>query len=229
MEAHVLQVGLDEGRASGFFESRRVDETEFLEKADQAFGVDHGRQQITPTGIVRFGLMPELLAASLIRDVPDFPKPGILFKDIAPVLQSAPAVQQAVDLLAADAREKGADVIVGIESRGFVFGVPVALELGVPFVMARKLGKLPYDRITEEYALEYGTNTVEMHTDSVDPGQRAYVVDDLLATGGTAAAAARLVERLNGTVSGFGFLVELTFLEGRANLLGYPVHALLEF
>jgi adenine phosphoribosyltransferase len=180
-------------------------------------------------GIVRFGQMPQLLATSLIRDVPDFPKPGILFKDIAPVLQSAAAVQQAVDLLAADAKAKGADVIVGIESRGFIFGVPVALELGVPFTMARKLGKLPYDRITEEYALEYGTNTVEMHTDSINPGQKAYIVDDLLATGGTAAAATRLVERLGGSVAGFGFLVELTFLEGRQSLLGYPIHALIEF
>ncbi|HEY3782484.1 MAG TPA: adenine phosphoribosyltransferase [Fimbriimonadaceae bacterium] len=173
--------------------------------------------------------MPELLATSLIRDVPDFPKPGIMFKDIAPVLQSAAAMQQAVDLLSADARSKGADVIVGVESRGFIFGVPVALELGVPFTMARKLGKLPYDRITEEYALEYGTNTVEMHTDSINPGQKAYIVDDLLATGGTAAAATRLVERLGGSVAGFGFLVELTFLDGRQNLLGYPICALIEF
>lgn len=173
--------------------------------------------------------MPELLAERLIRDVPDFPKPGILFKDIAPVLQNAAAMQQAIDLLTADAKEKGAEVIVGIESRGFIFGVPVALALDAPFAMARKLGKLPYDRITEEYALEYGTNTVEMHTDSVEPGQRAYIVDDLLATGGTAAAAARLVERLNGNVAGMGFLVELTFLQGRENLLGYPVHALIEY
>jgi len=173
--------------------------------------------------------MPDLLASKLIRDVPDFPKPGILFKDITPVLQSAPAVQEAVNLLAKDAKAQSAEVIVGIESRGFVFGVPVALELGIPFVMARKLGKLPFDRITEEYALEYGTNTVEMHTDSVTPGQRAYIVDDLLATGGTAAAAARLVERLGGAVAGFGFLVELTFLGGREVLLEYPVLALIEY
>lgn len=173
--------------------------------------------------------MADLLAARFIRDVPDFPKPGILFKDIAPVLQQPAAVEEVVGLLADDAREKGAEVIVGIESRGFVFGVPLALELGLPFSMARKLGKLPYDRISEEYALEYGTNTVEMHTDAVSPGQRAYVVDDLLATGGTAAAAARLVERLNGNVCGFGFMVELTFLNGRRLLSGYPVKALIEF
>lgn len=173
--------------------------------------------------------MQEILAEQFIRDVPDFPKPGIMFKDIAPVLQNAPALQQAVDLLAEDAKAKGAEVIVGIESRGFVFGVPIALQLGLPFAMARKLGKLPYDRVTEEYALEYGTNTIEMHTDSIAQGQKAYIVDDLLATGGTAAAAARLVERLNGEVVGYGFMVELTFLEGRQNLLTYPIHALIEY
>lgn len=169
------------------------------------------------------------LATSLIRDVPDFPKPGIMFKDIAPVLQHPAALAEVVQLLTQDAKAKGAEVIVGIESRGFIFGVPVAMSLRVPFAMARKLGKLPYDRITEEYALEYGTNTVEMHVDSVNPGQDAYVVDDLLATGGTAAAAARLVERLGGEVCGFGFMVELAFLEGRQNLLGYPIHALIEY
>src|SRR5688572_2361641 len=140
--------------------------------------------------------MPSYLAESLIRDVPDFPKEGILFKDIAPVLQHPQAFKQVVDELVKDAKEKGAQVIVGIESRGFVFGVPVAMALGLPFAMARKLGKLPYDRITEEYALEYGTNVVEMHVDAIHPGQKAYIVDDLLATGGTAAAASRLVERL---------------------------------
>lgn len=105
----------------------------------------------------------------------------------------------------------------------------MAMEMGLPFVLARKLGKLPYDRISEEYALEYGTNTIEMHTDALEPGQRAYVVDDLLATGGTAAATARLIERLHGNCCGFGFMVELTFLEGRSNLLGYHIDALIEF
>ena len=152
-----------------------------------------------------------------------------MFKDIAPVLQDAPALQEAIDLLVKDARSKGAEAIVGIESRGFVFGAPMALALNLPFVMARKLGKLPYDRISEEYALEYGTNTVEMHTDSMQSGQQAYIVDDLLATGGTAAAAARLVERLQAQVCGFGFLVELTFLGGRETLIEYPVHALISY
>lgn len=173
--------------------------------------------------------MSELLAQPLIRDVPDFPKPGIMFKDITPVLEDPAAFQQICDLIAADAEAQGAEVIVGIESRGFIFGVPIALALKLPFAMARKLGKLPYDRITEEYALEYGTNTVEMHVDAIKPGQKAYVVDDLLATGGTAAAAARLVERLGGKVCGFGFMIELTFLEGHSNLREYHVHSLIEF
>ncbi|MFZ4507200.1 MAG: adenine phosphoribosyltransferase [Fimbriimonas sp.] len=173
--------------------------------------------------------MPELLASSLIRDVPDFPKPGIMFKDITPVLEHPDAFRQVVDLLAEDAKRQGAEAIVGIESRGFLFGTPIAIQLGLPFVMARKLGKLPYDRISEEYALEYGTNTVEMHVDALRPGQKAYIVDDLLATGGTAAAAARLVERLNGKVCGFGFLIDLTFLNGREVLVSYPVTSMLEF
>jgi adenine phosphoribosyltransferase len=173
--------------------------------------------------------MAELKAVALVRDVPDFPKPGILFKDITPVLEDAAAFKEVVELLSADARSKGADVIVGIESRGFLFGCPIAIELGLPFAMARKLGKLPYDRITEEYALEYGTNTVEMHVDAIKPGQKAYIVDDLLATGGTANAAARLVERLGGEVCGFGFMVELSFLPGRQSLRGYNIHALIEY
>lgn len=173
--------------------------------------------------------MSELLARALIRDVPDFPKEGILFKDITPVLEHPDAFQQITDLLVADAKERGAEAIVGIESRGFVFGVPVALALQLPFVMVRKLGKLPYDRITEEYALEYGTNTVEMHVDGIKPGQKAYIVDDLLATGGTAAAAGRLVERLGGTVAGFGCLIELSFLDGRAALPNMPITALMTY
>jgi len=173
--------------------------------------------------------MAELLAASLIRDVPDFPKPGIIFKDITPVLEDPAAFRQVVDLLVQDARTKNADVIVGIESRGFIFGIPVAMELGLPFALVRKLGKLPYDKITEEYTLEYGTNTVEMHKDTIKPGQTAYLVDDLLATGGTAGAAAKLVQRLGGKVVGFGCLIELSFLDGRKNLGEMPITALLEY
>jgi adenine phosphoribosyltransferase len=172
--------------------------------------------------------MPDLLAASLIRDVLDFPKPGIIFKDITPILEHPSAFIEVVDALTAAAKGDGAEVIVGIESRGFIFGAPMAANLGLPFVMARKLGKLPYERISEEYALEYGTNTVEMHVDSIKPGQKAYIVDDLLATGGTAAAAWRLVSRLGGEVCGFGCVVELSFLNGRANLRGAPITALIE-
>jgi len=173
--------------------------------------------------------MADLLARDLIRDVPDFPKPGILFKDITPVVENPAAFKQVSELLAADAKARGADVIVGIESRGFIFGIPIAVELGLPFAMARKLGKLPYERITEEYALEYGTNTVEMHIDSVKPGQRVYIIDDLLATGGTASAAVRLSERLGGQVVGFGCLIELTFLDGRVVLGNVPVTALMAY
>ncbi|MBS1702164.1 MAG: adenine phosphoribosyltransferase [Armatimonadetes bacterium] len=173
--------------------------------------------------------MAELLARALVRDVPDFPKPGILFKDITPILEDPAAFQEVIDLLSKDAIAKGAEVIVGIESRGFVFGTPIALQCKLPFAMARKLGKLPYDRITEEYALEYGTNTVEMHVDAIKPGQKAYIVDDLLATGGTAGAASRLVERLKGEVIGFGCLIELSFLDGRKALPDLPITALMEY
>lgn len=173
--------------------------------------------------------MEKLLAESLIRDVPDFPKPGILFKDITPVVQSYPAMRQVIDVMTETARSLHVDAVVGIEARGFLFGTPVALELGVSFVPLRKLGKLPFNRITEEYALEYGSNTVEMHSDSLQPGQRVLIVDDVLATGGTAAAAARIVERLNAVVAGFTFLVELEFLEGRKSLQGYPIHSLIRF
>ncbi len=173
--------------------------------------------------------MAKLMAETLVRDVPDFPKPGILFKDITPIVQHGEALKEVVQHLAQSARERKVDVVMGIEARGFIFGVPVALELGVGFVPLRKMGKLPYNRITEEYALEYGTNTVEMHTDSILPGQRVFIVDDLLATGGTAAAAARLVERVGGQVVGFGFVIELNFLEGRKVLSQYDVHALMNY
>jgi adenine phosphoribosyltransferase len=173
--------------------------------------------------------MAELLARALVRDVPDFPKPGILFKDITPVLEDPKALREVVKKLAEDAKARGADVIVGIESRGFLFGVPVALELDLPFALARKLGKLPAEKIREEYALEYGTNTIEMHADAIRPGQKAYLVDDLLATGGTAAAASRLVTRLGGEVVGYGFLIELGFLDGRKVLTDAPVEALMVY
>src|SRR5437763_9059091 len=173
--------------------------------------------------------MRKLRAEKLVRDVPDFPKPGILFKDITPVVQDHAALKEAVTLLTDWARDKKVDAILGIEARGFIFGAPVALDLGVGFIPLRKLGKLPYDRVTEEYALEYGTNTVELHSDSIQSGQRVLIIDDLLATGGTAAAAARLVERLGGVVAGFGFLIELGFLDGRKALGQAEVKALISY
>ena len=173
--------------------------------------------------------MSKLLAFDLIRDIPDFPKPGIMFKDITPVLSHPEAFTEVVAVLTDFARNILPDVVVGIESRGFLLGAPVALNLGVGFVPVRKLGKLPYKTLTEEYALEYGTNTVEIHSDAIAPGQKVLIIDDLLATGGTAAAAIRLVEKLGGEVAGLQFLVELAFLPGRAQLKGYEVQSLISF
>ncbi len=168
-----------------------------------------------------------LLAANLIRDIPDFPRPGIMFKDITPVLANPQAMREIIDRFLEFSIPKKPDIIVGIESRGFVFGMPLALEMGLPFVPVRKLGKLPHSTIQEEYALEYGMNTVEMHTDAIAPGNRIIIVDDLLATGGTAAAAKRLVNRLGGRVEGFAFLIELSFLHGRLALANDDVLALI--
>jgi len=168
-----------------------------------------------------------LKAESLIRDIPDFPKPGIIFKDITPVLADAEAMREVIDRFAEFARPKNPTVVVGIESRGFVFGMPLAMAMGMPFVPVRKLGKLPWKTIHEEYALEYGTNSVEIHVDAISNGDRVIIVDDLLATGGTASAAKRLVERLGGKVEGFTFLIELTFLPGRLALPNDDVLALI--
>lgn len=165
----------------------------------------------------------------LIRDVPDFPADGILFYDITPVLQDKRAFKEVVCSMAEKVRALNPDIIVGVESRGFVLGAPIALELELGFVPVRKLGKLPAETIRAEYALEYGTNTVEMHKDAIQPGQRVVIVDDLLATGGTAAASVQLVEELGGEVAGLVFLVELTFLNGRDRLNGYRMDTLVEY
>jgi adenine phosphoribosyltransferase len=166
---------------------------------------------------------------ALIRDVPDFPMPGILFRDVTPLLRDPGGLRQVVDALAARYRGQEIDVVAGIESRGFLFGAPLALALGVGFVPIRKLGKLPADRITREYALEYGTNALEMHRDAVRPGERVLLIDDLLATGGTARAASELIEELGAHVAEVAFLIELAFLNGRAALDGRPVHALMAY
>ncbi len=170
-----------------------------------------------------------LQAASLIRDIPDFPQPGIIFKDITPLLSHPDALREVVDALADEVANLAPDLVIGIESRGFLFGVPVAYKLGLGFSPVRKLGKLPYETIREDYALEYGVNTVEAHLDAVLPGQRVVIVDDLLATGGTALATARLVERLGGVVAGYCFVIELAFLNGRARLDDKPVVALMTY
>ena len=164
-----------------------------------------------------------------IRDIPDFPKPGILFKDITPLLADGAAFHKTIDLLAERVREHKPQALVGIESRGFLFGAALAHSLGVGILPVRKPGKLPYKTKRVEYSLEYGTDALEMHEDAVSHGLRVVIVDDLLATGGTAAATARLVEEQGGVVSGFAFVVELDFLRGRSRLHGRTVDALLHY
>jgi adenine phosphoribosyltransferase len=164
---------------------------------------------------------------ALVEDVPDFPQPGILFRDITPLLGDGAALRLAVDALAEAGR--GVDAVVSIESRGFIFGAPIAYALGVGMVPVRKLGRLPRPTEREAYDLEYGTNTVEIHQDALAPGQRVLIVDDLLATGGTVLAAARLVERLGAVVDGIAVLAELSALGGRDRLAGYDVTSLLVY
>jgi len=164
-----------------------------------------------------------------IRDVPDFPEPGIVFRDISPLLRDAESLSRACRLLAEPFRSQAVDRVIGIESRGFIFGPPVALELGAGFEMARKLGKLPGPTHSERYELEYGSAQLEIHRDAIAPGQRVLVIDDVIATGGTARAAARLVERFGARVIGASFLIELRALGGRAALVGIPVASVLVY
>jgi adenine phosphoribosyltransferase len=166
---------------------------------------------------------------ALIRDVPDFPKKGILFKDITPVVGSAEGLRAATAALAARYRGKRVTKIVGVEARGFIFGAALALKLGIGFVPVRKPGKLPWKARRESYSLEYGTNTVEMHVDALGKGDRVVVVDDLLATGGTAAATVRLAKRSGAKVLETAFVVELGFLGGRKKLRGVPVFSLVRY
>lgn len=164
----------------------------------------------------------------LIRNVPDYPTAGIQFKDITPLLGDGPAFAEVVEAFAAPHRAEGAqvDVVVGIEARGFILAAPVAVALGAGFVPVRKVGKLPWVTVSAAYELEYGTAEIELHEDGVRPGQRVLVLDDVLATGGTAAAACELVERIGGTVAGVAVLMELSFHDGRAKLPGRDVRAL---
>jgi adenine phosphoribosyltransferase len=166
---------------------------------------------------------------ALIREIPDFPQLGISFKDITPLLADARALASAVHGLAAYARPLGVDCVVAAEARGFLLGPALALELGAGFVLARKPGKLPYETVSAEYLLEYGSSQLELHSDAVHSGTRVLVHDDLLATGGTASALCELVEQLGGEVVGCGFLIELAFLSGRVRLAPHEAHALISY
>jgi len=165
--------------------------------------------------------------STFIRDVPDFPKPGIVFKDITPLLKDAGALKYAVGRICESVGDSGVTAVVGIESRGFIFGTAVAVELGVGFVPVRKPGKLPCETLSERYSLEYGTDSIEMHRDALGPGDRVVLVDDLLATGGTMKAAVSLVEKAGAAVRKIAFVIELAFLNGREKLEGYDVSSLL--
>jgi adenine phosphoribosyltransferase len=164
-----------------------------------------------------------------IRDVPDFPEPGIVFKDIMPLLADAATLRETVELLADWIEPRKPDVILGAEARGFILGGALAYKLGCGFAAARRPGKLPWKTVSASYALEYGENTLELHADAIASGARVVVHDDLLATGGTAAAISDLVEQLGGEVVGLAFVIELTFLEGRKHLERYDVHSLITY
>lgn len=164
-----------------------------------------------------------------IRDIPDFPQPGILFRDITPLLANPAAFNYAVAQLAEQCSEPDFDVVVAIESRGFIFGAPLARELGKPLIPVRKAGKLPAERHSVEYDLEYGSNVLEIHTDAIQQGQRALIVDDLLAIGGTLSAASRLVEDCGGEAARLAVVIELAFLDGRSRLAGRDVVSLIQY
>jgi adenine phosphoribosyltransferase len=164
-----------------------------------------------------------------IREIPDFPKPGILFYDITTLLKDAGAFRESIDLLIEPFRDTEVDVVVGMESRGFIFSAPMATQLNAGFVPVRKLGKLPAETVSVEYALEYGTNTLEIHKDAIEPGQKVLIVDDLLATGGTVVGTIELVHMLKAEVVGLAFLVELLFLKGRERLQDHDIHSVIQY
>ena len=164
-----------------------------------------------------------------IRDIQDFPVPGVLFRDITPLLQNPPAFQYVVDRLCERYDDQSIDVVMGIEARGFLIGAPMAYQLDKPFVPLRKEGRLPYETRSLQYALEYGENVIEVHTDAVSQGQRVVITDDLLATGGTMAAGAKLVEEMGGVVAGLAVIIELPDLDGRERLSGYDVFSLMQY
>ena len=167
--------------------------------------------------------------AACIRDIPDFPKEGILFKDITTLLKDAAAFKESIDQFTAKYKDKAIDVVIGVESRGFIFGAVLAYKLNVGFIPVRKKGKLPYKTIGAAYTLEYGDNEVEMHEDAIEKGEKIIIVDDLIATGGTIAAAAKLVEKLGGEILELAFIIELPDLHGREKIEGYKIFTLTEF
>jgi adenine phosphoribosyltransferase len=173
-------------------------------------------------------MTPDELRAK-IREIPDFPKPGILFYDITTLLKDARAYRAAIDAMLAPYAGTAIDIVVGMESRGFIFSAPMAYQLGAGLVPVRKLGKLPAETISVEYALEYGSNTLEVHRDAIQPGQKVLIVDDLLATGGTVNGTVELVQRLKGEIVGLAFLVELGFLKGRDRLTGQTVTSVITY
>ncbi|MCK6511779.1 adenine phosphoribosyltransferase [Myxococcota bacterium] len=164
-----------------------------------------------------------------IRDIPDFPKPGILFKDITPLLANPDAFGHVIELLTAHYKNMQISKVIGVESRGFIFGAPLAYSLGVGFVPVRKPGKLPHKTLKESYELEYGFDTIEIHAEDIQPNERVLVIDDLLATGGTAAAVGRLLEKLQAHVVSFAFLIELSFLNGRQKLAGHEIFSIVQY
>ncbi|HJA52227.1 MAG TPA: adenine phosphoribosyltransferase [Candidatus Massiliomicrobiota merdigallinarum] len=164
-----------------------------------------------------------------IKDIPDFPEPGVLFRDVTPLLADKDAYQESIRLLSDFAKEKKVDLVVGPEARGFLFGCPVALALNCGFVPIRKPGKLPREVVSQSYDLEYGSNEIQMHSDSIQPGQNVLIVDDLLATGGTVDAAVSLIEKMGGNVVGIAFLIELEALKGRELLKDYDVYSVLKY
>ena len=164
-----------------------------------------------------------------IREIPDFPKPGILFYDITTLLKDAAAFRESIELLTKPYQDTRIDMVVGMESRGFIFSAPMAIQLEAGFVPVRKLGKLPAETVSVEYALEYGTNTLEVHKDALLPGQRVLIVDDLLATGGTVLGTIELVQQLKAEVVGLCFLVELLFLKGRDRLREHEIHSVIQY
>ena len=164
-----------------------------------------------------------------IRDVPDFPQQGIIFKDITTLLKEPAAFKYVIDCFVDEYRDKEVEGIVAMESRGFIFGAPLAYELGVPFILGRKPGKLPAACVSARYELEYGIDSLELHTDSIHEGQKILIIDDLLATGGTMSAVVELVEKLGGQIVSIGFVVELVFLAGRQRLKDYPIFSLVQY